>query len=202
MRLLAAAFLLLLTSLPQQQPNPNINPKDASIEKGDAQREAGNEEREPAKITPQITIQKCDSCLVSVEAPNANYKQGDAYDPRHDALYRTYLRFTIIGVVAALGGIVAIYRQTVATKDAAEATRESAEATARSAKATERSVKLEEDTHRPWVDLRDWSVFRIQPTHTIEIEFSVANPTRLPLELHGVLVTIDGSELMKMLPLC
>jgi hypothetical protein len=137
-------------------------------------------------------IAKCVGCSTEQD-PSAQSHQYDAYNAKNDTLYRAYLWATIIGVVVALSGIFAIYRQTKATAQAAQATKESAEATLRSAKAAERSVKLTENTQRQWVNLEDWAAFKIKPTDTgLELGFNVVNPTTLPLTLHTIITRING----------
>jgi hypothetical protein len=56
-----------------------------------------------------------------IHQPETIAKQDDAYDPRHDCLYRAYLAFTIIGVFVAMGAIIVFYLQTKATQDSARA---------------------------------------------------------------------------------
>jgi len=207
MRLVLTASLLLFAAL-QQQPNPHIRTGKPTVHEGDAKGEADDEQQE-LKDKPAITIQECERCAIiekcvgcsAVGDPHAEASKTDSYDPRHDSLYRAYLGFTIFGVVVALGGILAIYKQTSATKDAAVATQISAEAALRSAQATERSVKLQENTQRQWVDLRGWQVHRIGTTDPLEIEFRVANPTGLPLTLHGIVVTVNGKRIDENAPI-
>ena len=102
-------------------------------------------------------------------------------DASKDCLYRLYLFATIAGVLVALGGIYAIWKQT--------------EATARSAKAAEDNIKLQEAAQRQWVNLEKWQA---QPVNTsrilLGIFFDIVNPTKVPLTLHYVTTkTADGN---------
>jgi hypothetical protein len=133
----------------------------------------------------------------SVHQPETKPERNDAYDPRKDSLYRAYLAATIFGVVAALGGIYAIYKQTEATKQAAEATAQSAKETARSAKATEDSVNLQKIALRQWVNVRKWQTAIPDPDkrpEMMQIEFEVINPTRAPISLIYVDITAASGE--------
>jgi len=190
MRLSVLTALLLFTAI--QQPNPHVLPHEPSIREGDAKSETDGKQQE-LKEKPAITIQECEHCTIiekcvgcsAEEKPYAQRQQSDSYDAGKDTLYRVYLWFTIIGILVALGGVLAIYKQTKATKKAADAT-------LRSAKAAERSVKLQENTQRQWIKLEDWHAFRINPTDPLEVAFDVINPTTLPLTLHGIITKING----------
>jgi len=114
-------------------------------------------------------------------------KQNDPYDARHDPLYRAYLGISILGVIVALGGVLAIYRQTKATAQAAQASAESAAAAARSAKATEDSVTLQEVSLRQWLNIGHWEVWLDKnDTKRLRIRFHIINPTNLPLDLEKI----------------
>jgi hypothetical protein len=139
MRLLATVFLLLFVNQTQQL-NPDTHPKKPGVSERDTQREAQNEEKQASDAA------KCVGC-VTIQQPNAETKQANAYDPRHDPLYRAYLGFTIFGVIVGLLGVGAIYSQTKATAQAAQAT-------ARSAQAAENSVGLLLRSERPWIIIR------------------------------------------------
>ncbi len=90
----------------------------------------------------------------------------------------------ILGVIAAVGTLVKIERQTKATEDAAVATQNSATAMFK-------SVELQEIQFRQWVEIGDWEnmTHYIQPTSdkaTIIIRFKVGNTTKFPLTLKVV----------------
>lgn len=200
MRFFSLAALVLFAAA-QQQSNPHVRTTEPSLQERNAQAEE-NQKQQESKQVPTTAIQECERCTVIEKCigcaaegdPNAQQKNGHAYDPRKDTLYRAYLWATIGGVVVALGGIYAIYRQTKATKDAAIATQDSADATRHSAQATERSVKLQENTQRQWVNLEEWHAYRFDATKPLEIAFDVVNPTGLPLTLHLILTTANGKE--------
>jgi hypothetical protein len=200
MRLFALVVLLSFASI-QQQTDPHVRPKEPGIQERNTETKTDSKQQE-VNGHLSVTIQKCDHCTIiekcvgcsDVEKPYAQCQQPDAYNARHDTLYRVYLWFTIIGVLVALGGVLAIYRQTNATTKAAEATQVSAAAALRSAKATERNVKLQENTQRQWLNLEEWHVYRLQPNRPLEIAFQIANNTSLPLTLHDVITTVNGNQ--------
>jgi hypothetical protein len=184
MRLLGLASLLLFAGVFQQS-DPNLRPREISVGKPGAEKEAQNK-RPQLTTNPPAAIGECASCF-AVKEPGTTPKQDDPYDPRHDPLYRANLGFTIIGVIVALGGVWAIYGQTKATAQAAQASSESAAATARSAKATEDSVKLQEVSLRQWLNIGHWEVWLDKnDAKRLRIRFHVINPTNLPLDLEKV----------------
>jgi hypothetical protein len=83
----------------------------------------------------------------------------------------------------------------------ASAAKQSADAALQLAQATKRSVKLQENTQRQWVDLRDWHVYRFNATDPLDFGFNIANPTNLPLTLHGVVTEVDGKRIDEETPI-
>lgn len=112
---------------------------------------------------------------------------------RHDTLYRVYLMFTIIGVIGAWVGILAIFRQTKAATQAALSSAESAAAAARSAKAAEDSARLQEAAFRQWVDIKNWTLGQFGDD-MFRLDFNVINPTDKPLRLDLVVTDIDDEK--------
>lgn len=173
----APIAMLLLFAAFQQQPKPHVTTSKSSVQERNAQVEAGQKQEKLSDQHPSgKSVGRADK-----SNPYTPQAKPDAYDPRQDTLYRAYLWATMVGVALALGGIFAIYRQTKATQD--------------SAKATLRSVRLQEDAQRQWLNLEDWqfSIFDIE-SNSLEASVGVANHTRLPLTIHGVIIFINGTR--------
>jgi uncharacterized protein (UPF0333 family) len=136
-----------------------------------SQRKAEVEQNQPsAAAIPAATHQ-----------PQTKDETANLYDAGKDCLYRLYLLATIAGVLVALGGIYAIWKQT-------EATAQATDAAARSAKAAEDSVKLQQSAQRQWVNLEKWNVSKVNTSRTLlAITFEIVNPTKVPLTLHYVI---------------
>jgi hypothetical protein len=120
----------------------------------------------------------------TVSEKEAGDEKSDPYDARDDWLYRLYLAFTILGVIAGIGGVVAIYKQTKATTKAAQA--------------TEDSVKLQQVALRQWVNIRNWKSWipdRSNRPSELRIEFEVVNPTRAPLVIRWSRITAQSGAL-------
>lgn len=115
------------------------------------------------------------------KTPIAKAETGESYCVSTETLYRWYMWATIAGAIGTIVGIFVLVRQSILIR--------------RSTQATERSVKLQENTQRQWIDLRDWTVFRIDATKPLEVQFKIANPTNLPLTQHGVIVSVDGRRI-------
>jgi len=183
MRIFAAIFLLLFVCS-AQQPNPDAHPAKTSVNKRDAQRETQNEEKRPQQgATERLRP-------VTIEQPNAEAKQANPYDARHDPLYRAYLWFTIFGVLVGLLGVGAIYWQTRATTEAARAT-------ARSAQAAEDSVALQQIAQKQWVNLEHWRAFKVPAADNrtvLRIDFQIVNPTHVPLTHHLTRMSVGGPQ--------
>lgn len=75
-----------------------------------------------------------------------------------------------------------------------ELTRRSADAAKISADATARSVKLQEISQKQWVNLENWSARPSGHPRTLNISFEIVNPTRVPLTLHFILITLEDIE--------
>jgi hypothetical protein len=115
----------------------------------------------------------------AIHQPETQAEHDDSYDARKDWLYRAYLAATILGVFVALGGIYVIWKQTEATKQ--------------SVQAAERSVKLQEIGQKQWINLSGWlSSFDTRPDKAphITLAFDIVNPTKLPLTLKEVSMTL------------
>jgi len=100
MRLCITVFILFLASISIYQQKAIAGQSETQIKKPEANQGA---------------------LTSSIHQPETQAKQDDAYDPRHDCLYRAYLLFTIIGVFVAMGAIGVFYLQTKATQEAARA---------------------------------------------------------------------------------
>ena len=103
-------LLLIAPSFSVDQQKP-----DSGVKKGAVQEHASPKQQNPKQ--GQAPEKPKDATEVfnyanPVEAPAGQTEKRDTYDPRHDALYRAYLWFTILGVPVALGGLYMIYRQT------------------------------------------------------------------------------------------
>jgi hypothetical protein len=185
MRLLFLAILVLFATA-QQEPNPRVGSSKSAVQTRDAKPETDQEQPELSNVPP-VVIQECERCTVIEKCvgcategqPYAEQNKADSYNAKQDTLYRAYLWATIVGVGVALGGILAIYKQTKATRDAAIAT-------AQSAKATEKSVNLQETSLRQWLNLEDWEVWMDKRRGIFRIRFQISNPTKLPLTLSSI----------------
>jgi len=132
MRPLIALPLLLFTSLVYPQ------------ETQPTQDKTQVEQTQPAK--------KVDSGKpITQEQSITKAEQRDSYDASKDRLYRIYLVFTIVGVLAGIGGIIAIYNQTEATKEATLQTARSAKATEDAATAARTNSQSIINSERPWM---------------------------------------------------
>jgi len=179
MRLFALVVLLLFPNV-MQQSNPSAPTKDASIQKGDSQRERQDEQQQPHD-EPSVLIQQCDRCSIiekcigcsGVEKPHTQAEQDQPYNARKDTLYRGYLWFTIAGVVGALIGISVIYLQTKATQEAARAA-------SRSAKVAEDTLKI---TQRAYLSVDDWNVLNIATGMVPAITYKIFNSGPTPATL-------------------
>jgi hypothetical protein len=68
--------------------------------------------------------------------------------------------------------------------------------TARATKAMQKSVQLQEIELRQWVDITNWrsEVRTVQNETILEIYFDVVNPTKIPITLIAVSITIGGQR--------
>jgi hypothetical protein len=163
------AFTLLLVQLLHVSPSSHVN----SYKAEGAWYEAATEQEHAHNDSIYAAF--------SVGEIEAKTEQRSTYDPREDALYRTYLVFTIVGVLGAVTGIIVIGLQTSAIR--------------KSAQATEKSVKLQEVSLRQWVNLIEWEAqVAFDENDVLEITFSVANPTKVPLTLEAILVQVGSEE--------
>jgi hypothetical protein len=122
MRLFAISLLLFASAF--QHPNPNRRTEHSSVNERDSQVKTDNKQTDPSSnAPPQISVHS-----LVVREPQARPEQHNAYDPRHDSLYRAYLWATILGVAGAVLGIIILIRQTRITRQAANAAKDAADA--------------------------------------------------------------------------
>jgi hypothetical protein len=106
MRLFLIAFVLLF-----QQPNPIAQTR---VGEPKAYQVTGKEQQNVHSPSPVVSIRECLGCFQE-SIPAHRAEKENSYDPRNDALYRWYLRATIIGVAVALVGLAIIFVQTLHT---------------------------------------------------------------------------------------
>jgi hypothetical protein len=124
MRLLVAAFLLLIPTIQSKPTTPAEKP---SVEKRDTPPITQQEQSNVPSASQDVSIDECIGCFIE-NAPTHHKEEADAYDPRNDPLYRRYLWATIIGVVGGFIGIVILIVQSALLRSSVKAAHKSADA--------------------------------------------------------------------------
>jgi hypothetical protein len=173
MRLLASIFVMLLAFCSINQQEAHAAQKETKAKQQESQVER------PVGQTTNLTIRE----------PEREDKRSSPYDAGKDCLYRVYLVFAILGVLAGVFGIIAIYRQTKAIAESTSATKEAAQA-------TRDSVRVQEAGLRQWLNIDNWQVWMDKRESRLRLRFSLTNASTLPLTLHTITenVVILGSD--------
>jgi hypothetical protein len=125
--------ICLLCLIALQQPSPSAPQPKPGIHNRDTQQKAAETQEGLAENRPDsVSIRGRD-----IGKPAEQSKRDPTYDPREDALYRKYLKATIVGVAGGIVGLCILIWQSVLLRKAANAAKESAD-----------SLK---DTERAWI---------------------------------------------------
>lgn len=137
--LVSVGVAAVVLSVGAQEIPPNATPSTTAKSGGavgkldSEQKTEGTKQASPA--TPPIpTCTQAFPCFV-VEEPQAKSKEEQAKNDSLDALYRSYLWATIIGVIGALIGVVVLICQTILVRISADAARMNAQAVINSERA-------------------------------------------------------------------
>ena len=106
MRLFLIVFVLLFQQSNSVAQNHVREPKASHV--------TNQEQQNVPNTNTEIFIGEC-LRYFQESAPAHDEKKANAYDPRNDALYRWYLRATIIGVAGAVLGLIILLLQTLHT---------------------------------------------------------------------------------------
>jgi hypothetical protein len=133
---------------------------------------AGQSNRDPGKNEQPSGIQR-----QTTEAPTAKTETPNTSPPHwYTSLQQPEWWLVVVGILT----FFAIWYQSMET--------------ARAAKAMQTSVALQEAALRQWVVIEDWLVpvpnFFGMEENTLEIGFTIANPTKMPLVLEEVTVSV------------
>ncbi len=115
MRLLLATLLFL-----SQSPNPALPPSNNNVGKINTHRETQQEQKHPDNSYQEPSIRECIRCLYESTPTHEGENRGP-YDPAKDRLYRCYLRFTVIGVMGGLIGIIVLICQSILLRKSTKA---------------------------------------------------------------------------------
>jgi hypothetical protein len=167
---LFAAAILALIPAHFQQSIPATPTETASIQGCNTQQ--GNRASEIGLPDPFVRSQ----ASLALQERHGQSEQETSYNAREDTLYRLYLGFTILGVIGAWIGLRFLFRQSAQLQS---------------------QIRLQSVALRQWVDTRNWRASTPYPTRpqTLEIDVDIVNPTKAPIVLLLVRITVSGGKI-------